>query len=69
MRERAGELTRYQIVLPVHGDYVHVRRFLASVLRDVPYAALDGVSFERKKVSDATIEARVRLSLFMEQEQ
>jgi len=66
-RERTGDLTRYQIVLPVRGDYVRLRRFLAGVLHDVPYAALDNVTFERQKVSDESIEAKIRLSLYMEQ--
>jgi len=68
-RERTGDLTRYQIVLPVHGDYVRLRRFVADVLHEVPYAALDNVSFERQKVSDASIEAKIRLSLYLEQAQ
>ena len=42
--------------MPVHGDYVRLRRFVADVLHEVPYAALDNVSFERQKVTDAAIE-------------
>lgn len=59
-------LARYQVRLPVRGSYRQVRGFLAQVLRAVPVAALDNVEFERQKVGEATISARVHLSLYLE---
>lgn len=59
-------LARYQVRLPVRGSYLQVRGFLAEVLRTVPVAALDNVEFERQKVGEATVAARVHLSLYLE---
>ena len=41
-----------------------VREFLSATLQQMPYAAIDGLRFERKKVGDAQLEAQVRITLF-----
>lgn len=66
VREKQGRLTRYSILLPVKGSYVQIRRFLAAVLADVPAASLDSVAFERQKIGDGAIEAKIRLTLYLE---
>ncbi|WP_071323347.1 hypothetical protein [Janthinobacterium sp. 1_2014MBL_MicDiv] len=60
-----GKLWRYEIVLPVHGSYPQVRAFLAQVLAKIPHLALQSVSFERQKVGDAMVEANIRLTLYL----
>jgi hypothetical protein len=67
VRERVGRLTRYQVTLPVRGSYPQIRKFLAAVLSEVPIVSLDGVDFARQKIGEDTVEARVRLSLFLRQ--
>jgi Tfp pilus assembly protein PilO len=67
-RDRAGPLIRYQITLPVKGTYVQLRTFLAAVLNSVPILSLDQIDFERQKVGDPTIDAKVKLTLYLGQE-
>lgn len=59
------DLARYRIVLPLKGSYAQIRSFLGGVLQEVPYLALDDVDFQRPKVGDGQIEARVRMSLYL----
>jgi Tfp pilus assembly protein PilO len=58
-------LARYRIVLPVRGSYSQVREFVAATLQAVPVLALDEVSFERPKISEGEVEARIRLTLYL----
>jgi Tfp pilus assembly protein PilO len=67
-RDKAGKLIRYQITMPVKGSYLQLRKFLATVLTDVPIASLDHISFERQKIGDELIEAKVKLTLYLGQE-
>lgn len=64
-RERGAKLTRYQITLPVKGEYRAVRRFVARALNDVPGLALDGLALRRESVAATTVEARVQLTLYI----
>jgi hypothetical protein len=64
-KDNGGKLLRYQITLPVQGPYTNIRRFVAGALRELPVAALDQVSFERGKIGDSRIDAQVRLTLYM----
>ena len=58
-------LVRYRIVLPVRGSYSQVREFVAATLHAVPALALDEVTFERPKISEREVEARIRLTLYL----
>ncbi len=58
-------MARYQITLPVKGEYAKVRRFTIQVLDEIPAAALDEVTFRRDEVGAKSIETRVRLSLYL----
>jgi Tfp pilus assembly protein PilO len=64
-RDRSSLLTRYQISLPVSGPYLQVREFLADVLRQIPFLALDNVSFQREKIGESVVEARVNFTLYL----
>jgi hypothetical protein len=66
--ERTGRLLRYQITLPLRGSYAQLRNFLATVLTDVPAASLDHISVERHKIGDPTINAKIKLTLYLVQE-
>jgi len=61
-----ARLARYEIALPVTGTYIQVRRFVATVLNEVPIASLDGIGFERKRVDDPHVEAQVKFTLFLD---
>jgi Tfp pilus assembly protein PilO len=64
-RDKFGKLTRLQMTLPVRGEYRQIRQFLARTSVDVPIASLEQVQFERQKVSDATVDAKIRLVLHL----
>lgn len=55
----------YQILLPATGTYPDVRRFLVQAGAQISGLAVDSVSFQRKQISDARIEAQIKLTLFL----
>lgn len=61
----AGRLARYQIVLPIRGDYLRIRRFVGAVLETVPHLGLEELSFRRQTITETDVEARIRLTLYM----
>lgn len=63
--DKTGRLVAYQADLPIKGSYVQVRQFLAATLADLPFVALEEVAFERRRISDAAVEAKVRLTLYV----
>lgn len=64
-RESAGKLVRFQIVLPLRGNYPQVRSFLAALAHDVPGIALENAQFERRDLGDPTLDVKLRLVLFL----
>lgn len=68
MADKGGRLLRYEITLPVKGEYPQIRKFLAGLAADVPIAGLDHIQFERQKVGTSTVEAKIRLALYLEQQ-
>lgn len=66
-RDKVGRLVRYQIMLPVTGEYPQIREFLASIPAEIPIIALEDVQFERKNIADPTVDAKIKLVLYLEQ--
>jgi hypothetical protein len=64
-QDGGGRLLRYQITLPVQGPYPNVRKFVARALRELPAASLDQMSFERARIGEHRIDARITLTLYM----
>lgn len=56
---------RYQITLPASARYTDLRAWLAEAMNAEPALALDEWSLRRAAVADATVEMRVRLTLFL----
>ena len=67
VRDNLGRLTHYQIILPVKGSYPQVRKFVAAALANVPTVSLDSIQFERQKVGDTVVDAKVKLVLYLGQ--
>lgn len=65
VHERDLQLARYEMVLPVRGDYVQIRKFVALALSEVPSLALDSISFTRQNITDPTVDAQLRLTLYL----
>lgn len=58
-------LAAYQISLPVKGSYTQVRQFVAQLLRGLPGAAVDELHFSRDAITNAQLEAKIRLTLYL----
>lgn len=65
LESKPGALTAYRVTLPVRGSYAQVRRFVGTVLKDMPTASVDSLRFERKKAGDAHVEAQLRLTIYL----
>jgi Tfp pilus assembly protein PilO len=65
-RDRTGKLTRFQMNLPLRGEYQTLRRFLSDLRAEIPVVSLEQVQFERQKVGDPMVDAKVRLIIFLE---
>jgi hypothetical protein len=66
-RDRVGKLVRYQMTFPVKGPYPKIRQFLTDLPEALPVVALENVQFERQKVADPDVEAKIKLVLYLEQ--
>ena len=67
-REPDFRLARYQVTLPVKGDYTNVREFVNDVLGAVPSAALEELALKRESIAVPELESRVRFTLFLTSE-
>lgn len=65
--DKGGRLLRFQMMLPVQGEYRQIRAFLSELSAEIPALALESVQFSRQNVGDAAVEARIRLALYLEQ--
>lgn len=65
-RDRTGKLTRFQMNLPLRGEYQTLRRFLSDLRAEIPAVSLVQVQFERQKVGDPLVDAKLRLIIFLE---
>jgi len=61
----AGNIQRYQITLPLKGSHVQIRRFLSDLLTEVPTLSLDDISFKRETIDLSTVNAVIKLTLFL----
>jgi hypothetical protein len=64
-REKEVKLARYEMVLPVRGQYPHVRGFVADALRAVPAMALVDVAIKREGVESELLEANLKFNLYL----
>jgi hypothetical protein len=63
--DTAGGYQRYEVQLPVTGRFDAIQSFSHHVLRDLPFAALEELTFTRDTVGSAAVEARLRFVLFL----
>ncbi|WP_075796616.1 hypothetical protein [Massilia putida] len=63
--DRNAHVYTYQVNLPVKGSYQAIWQFAMAALRAIPFASLDEISFHRDAIGDATVEARLRLTLYL----
>jgi hypothetical protein len=65
IRNHGEAFGRYQVELPVISDYPTVRALVARLMNDMPYVALDDISFTREAADSEVVEARIRLTIFL----
>lgn len=65
VQEQGWKLQRYQMILPVKGSYAQIRAFIADALVAVPAAAVNEIALKRDGVAATTLEAQIRLTLFL----
>lgn len=63
--EALTKVVRYQLVLPLKGDFSRIQAFLVEVLNENRSVAIDSLSIERESVELGDLEARVQFSIFM----
>lgn len=63
--DKTGRLVRFQMTLPLKGEYPQIRGFLAALPDEIPVAALEKVQFERQSISDPEVEARIMLAFYL----
>ena len=64
--DRNARVYAYQVTLPVRGPYKSVWGFAMSSLASIPFASLDEISFKRESVGDVNVDARLRLTLYLD---
>ncbi|HYN53164.1 MAG TPA: type 4a pilus biogenesis protein PilO [Methylotenera sp.] len=62
---KQGKLSRYEIVLPVTGQYIQIRQFIAEVLVQIPALALSDIQIKRENTLMPHVEARLVFVLFL----
>jgi hypothetical protein len=65
MQTSGPRMARYEIKLPVSGNYAQIRSFLQNALAEIPVLSLDEVKFKRERASDASVQADLRLTLYL----
>ena len=63
--DRNARVTTYQVNLPVKGGYGAIWQFAMGALREIPFASLDEINFRRDGIQDPSVEARLRLTLYL----
>ncbi|MBI4205211.1 MAG: hypothetical protein HY527_09310 [Betaproteobacteria bacterium] len=65
LQKTGTRIERYEITLPVRGNYAQIRAFLENALAGIPVLSLDEVKFRKERASDASVQAELRLTLHL----
>lgn len=65
INEQDARLARYEMVLPVRGNYAQIRAFIADALEAVPAMAISAIAIKREAVSSDRLELRLEINLFL----
>lgn len=66
--DKASGVAAYQVTLPVKGAYHNIWQFSLQALAAIPFAALDDIAFRRETITEATVEARLRFTLYLKEQ-
>ena len=59
-----GKLAHYDIVFPVQGNYMNIRKFVLQSLSEIPSLAVTSVSFQRKQVGQTSLDSEIKMTLY-----
>jgi hypothetical protein len=62
---RDGIAARYSMTFPIHASYPQLRQFMDRTLLALPAVAVEGLRIERKDVGADSVDAELKLSLFV----
>ncbi|HJQ62865.1 MAG TPA: GspMb/PilO family protein [Burkholderiales bacterium] len=65
MQDTGTRIDRYEVRVPLRGNYAQIRTFLNNALVEIPVLSLDEVRFKREHASDAQVEAEVHLTFHL----
>jgi hypothetical protein len=65
VREKDLKLARYEMMVPVRGNYSQLRGFIADALHAVPAMALVDVAIRREGVHAELLEANIKFNLYL----
>ena len=65
LQSNQATLARYEIVLPVTGQYVQIRQFIAQVLHELPALAASDLQLKRESAQSPSVEARLIFVLLL----
>ena len=65
--EKDSRLARYEMILPVKGQYAQIRAFMADALQAVPAMAISGIAIRRENVASTQLEVRLEINLYLNQ--
>lgn len=65
MRSKLDGVLQYQLAFPVHGSYPQIRKFVDRALADVPALSLESVHFERQKIAEPALDAKITLAVHL----
>ncbi|SFW37744.1 hypothetical protein [Nitrosovibrio sp. Nv17] len=65
VRDQGWKLARYEMMLPVRGNYSQIRAFIGDSLRVAPAVALVDMAIKREHVGSDLLEANLKFHLYL----
>lgn len=65
VNENEARLARYEMILPVRGQYSQIRAFMADALENVPAMAISAIAIKRENVTAEKLEVRLEINLYL----
>lgn len=67
INDKGTKLARYEMILPVRGNYPQIRAFIADMLITIPAVALVDMIIKREDIKSGRLEVRLSLNLYLNQ--
>ena len=65
IRSKEGNLVSFQVIFPVKGEYLQIRKYLMALTASIPVLSLQQVQFKRQNIGDPVVEANIKLALYL----